>query len=182
MALISLYSWSVDYTLPAAVGGCRWWTFVRVLSKLFLLKERRERIISHLLNIRFVHNAAGVFVTRALLPLLIAAMVAVAELRALFSFRVTFSFKMFDVAAVVQILAVFILLLFFCFSVSVCCFSRRWAKRERLNILFDGLEHERFWIIHSRLLMWLSAAGVSCAPDAGFLLVTESPQTLEFFS
>lgn len=51
---------------------------------------------------------------------------------------------------------------------SVCCFSPHWAERERLNILFDGLEPERFWIIHSRLLMWLSAAGVSYAPDSGF--------------
>lgn len=61
-------------------GGYRWWTFVRALSKLFLLKERRERIISHLLNIRFIHNAAGVFIERVLLPLLIAAMVEVVEL------------------------------------------------------------------------------------------------------
>ena len=61
-------------------GGYRWWTFVRALSKLFLLKERRERIISHLLNIRFIHNAAGVFIERVLLPLLIAALVAVVEL------------------------------------------------------------------------------------------------------
>lgn len=72
---------------------------MRVLSKLFLLKERRERIISHLLNIRFVHNAAGVFIERALLPLLIAAMVAVVELVScvpvFFFFLKT---KMFDVA------------------------------------------------------------------------------------
>lgn len=61
-------------------GGYRWWTFVRALSKLFLLKERRERIISHLLNIRFIHNAAGVFIERVLLPLLIAVLVAVVEL------------------------------------------------------------------------------------------------------
>lgn len=61
-------------------GGYRWWTFVRALSKLFLLKELRERIISHLLNIRFIHNGAGVFIEWVLLPLLIAAMVAVVEL------------------------------------------------------------------------------------------------------
>lgn len=53
---------------------------MRALSKLFLLKERRERIISHLLNIRFIHNAAGVFIERVLLPLLIAVLVAVVEL------------------------------------------------------------------------------------------------------
>lgn len=96
MALISLYSWSVDYAPPAAVGGYRWWTFVRVLSKLFLLKERRERIISHLLSIRFTHNATAVFARRALLPLLIAGMVAVQKCWCppLFFF---FQSEMFDV-------------------------------------------------------------------------------------
>lgn len=61
-------------------GGYRWWTFVRAVSKPFLLKELRERIISHLLNIRFIHNAAGVFIEQVLFPLLIAAMVALVEL------------------------------------------------------------------------------------------------------
>lgn len=189
-------------------GGYRWWTFVRALSKLFLLKERRERIISHLLNIRFIHNAAGVFIERVLLPLVIAAMVAVVKLVSCApSFFVSLSHpppplqasflksKMFDVTMHSACLCrccgensifLFWFRLFFAFnvllSVSVCCLSPHWAERERLNILFDGLEPERFWIIHSRLLMWLSAAGVSYAPDSGFLLVTESPQTLEFYS
>lgn len=176
------------------MGGYRWWTFVTVLSKLFLLKERRERIISHLLNIRFIHNTAGVFIERALLPLLIAAMVAVVEL---VSCVPSFSHFFWKVRCLMLQLSplwwknsAFVFILFYLFflpfnvllSVSVCCFSPHWAERERLNILFDGLEPERFWIIHSRLLMWLSAAGVSYAPDAGFLLVTESPQTLEFYS
>lgn len=193
-------------------GGYRWWTFVRALSKLFLLKEWRERIISHLLNIRFIHNAAGVFIEQVLLPLLIAAVVAV--LVELVSCTPYFLFLSFIalypppsfkphfwkirclmlqctqpafVAAMVKILfSCFCFIYFFAFnlllSMSVCRFSPHWAERERLNILFDGLEPERFWIIHSRLLMWLSAAGVSYAPDSGFLLVTESPQTLEFYS
>lgn len=80
MALISLYSWSVDYTLPAAMGDTDGEPLWGPLSKLFLLKERRERIISHLLNIRFIHNAPGVFIEWELLLLLIAAMVAAVEL------------------------------------------------------------------------------------------------------
>lgn len=191
---------------------------MRALSKLSLLKERRERIISHLLNIRFIHNAASVFIEQVLFPLLIAAMVAVVEFLvcplsflALPFFWVSPSqpllpasyleSKMFDVTMHAGRLCCFcggnsifmflglgyLFIYLFClsnawFSVSVCCLSPHWAERERLNILFDGLEPERFWIIHSRLLMWLSAAGVSYAPDSGFLLVTESPQTLEFYS
>lgn len=125
---------------------------MRALSKLFLLKERRERIISHLLNIRFIHNAAGVFIERVLLPLLIAAMVAVVELVSCapsFFFFVCFfhlapslqaSFlksKMFDVTMHSACLRrcsgekfyshVLVLFIFFAFnvllSVSVCCFS-----------------------------------------------------------
>lgn len=134
MALISLYSWSVDYAPPAAVGGYRWWTFVRVLSKLFLLKERRERIISHLLSIRFTHNATAVFARRALLPLLIAAMVAVLVLVQpppsfffFFSKWDVWCSAAFVTAAVeFAVWVLFILFISLPFNVlllSVCCFS-----------------------------------------------------------
>lgn len=72
IALISLYSWSVDYSLPAAVGDTDGEPLWGPSLSSSLLKEHRERIISHLLNIRFIHNALGVFIQRLLLPLLIA--------------------------------------------------------------------------------------------------------------
>lgn len=128
MAIISSYSRSVDYAAPAAVGGYRWWTFVRVLSKLFLLKERRERIISHLLSIRFTHNAAAVLAWRALLPLLIAAMVAVSVLLpSFFSLKSDVWCCAAFVAAVAEfaVRVLFILFISLPFNVlplSVCCF------------------------------------------------------------
>lgn len=201
MALISLYSWSVDYTLPAAMGDTDGEPLWGPLSKLFLLKERRERIISHLLNIRFIHNAPGVFIEWELLLLLIAAMVAAVELVSCAPSFVSPSHPSLEPhfwnwcynALRLPLSPPRWKILFLCFafvyffafnvllSLSVCCFIPHWAERE-LNILFDGLEPERFWIIHSRLLMCLSATGVSYAPDSGFLLVTESPQTLQSHS
>lgn len=124
----------MDYTLPAAIGDTDGEPFVRALSKLFLLKERRERIISCLLNIRFAHNVCGVFTERAPFLLLIAAIVAAAFFlggeadRGLVSLDFLKS-KMFDVAMAADSFFFFCrrslgkVSLMCCFPASVCCFS-----------------------------------------------------------
>lgn len=135
----------MDYAAPAAVGGSRWRTFVRVLAKLFLLKEWRERIISHLLSIRFTHNGAAGSARRAPLPF-------VARRWPPFFFFL-FKVKAFDAAppfaAAAVEFGVFVCLFIYLPALRRAAFVRppprsRSAERERLNILFDGLEPERF--------------------------------------
>lgn len=117
-----------------------------LLSKLSLLKERRERIISHLLNIRFIHNAAGVFIGRGLLPLLIAVMVAGVELVSVcppptLTHSYFLKSKMFDVAVVAAVLKnagfVYFIIIFLCLL--MCCSLCPSAASDPIELRGSGL-------------------------------------------